>query len=163
MNQEKGQGWVPWLDVLFCLGALFFWFSVLRNCNVYFWFLYLANLKLQAVKQRRSRVKMHNGVGSSWPDRCCAPSRTVLAQEARDGLFNGVWSAYLKAKIIRLYKPFWSHEELRWVKQVVPRPPVPRAARNLNRPVPRRVHRRVAGNRRRLRRWNALSLRRQQG
>ena len=102
---------------------------VFRNCDIYFWFLYMANLNLQEVKRCRSKATK-SGIGTSWPDRCCAPSRTAIAREARDGLEDGVWSAYMKAKIIRLYKPFWCAEELRWARRVIPRPPVPRAANN---------------------------------
>ena len=66
------------------------------------------------------------GVGAFWPDRCCAPSRTIIAREARGGMYDGLWSASFTAKIIQ---PFWCRDELLWARRIVPKPPVPRQGR----------------------------------
>ena len=96
------------------------------------------------------------GPRGSWPDRLSAPSRTAIAQEARDGKYDFIWSQYMKTKIIKLYKFFWTHLERRWVRGVqVKRTPLGyRPVRLLRR------KNRISGNRRRLRKAQALMRKR---
>ena len=58
------------------------------------------------------------GPGGSWPDRPSARFRTAIVQEARDGKYDFVWTQYLQTKIIKFYKFFWTHQEMRWVRGV---------------------------------------------
>ena len=92
------------------------------------------------------------GIGGSWPDRCSAPSRTVIAQEARDGCMILFGRNIGRARLIKLYKFFWTIREMRWARAVQAKR-TPRGYR----PVKLiRRHKRVSGNRRRLRKAQAL-------
>ena len=102
---------------------------------------------LQVKPRCRPSKRFLSGGGSSWPDRLSAPSRTVIAQEARDGMYDFVWSQNMKTKLIKLCKFFWPHEEMRWVRAVQVRR-TPRGYRPVK--LIRRKNR-VSSNRRRLR------------